>query len=236
MGILRSIIDFSSVGLGKLRRNRLLIAKKDAADGLVKINLGCGLRVAAGWLNLDASLNALFGSWPSWLHGAMYHLSGANRYYSKNEYCDLLKKSSFIHHDLSHNIPFRSGVADFVYSSHFLEHLFKHDGKTLIKESFRVLKSGGTLRVCVPDLAYAIGLYKSKDPEKMLQKYFFVDDKSSYFARHKYMYDFNLLSELLSEVGFQDVQRCEYQKGSTPQLTDLDVYPEDTLFVEAKKP
>jgi predicted SAM-dependent methyltransferase len=49
-------------------------------------------------------------------------------------------------------IPASSGSIDVVYHSHLLEHLKKEDGERLLKESFRVLKPNGILRIAVPDL------------------------------------------------------------------------------------
>jgi ubiquinone/menaquinone biosynthesis C-methylase UbiE len=54
--------------------------------------------------------------------------------------------------DAKQGVPFKSGSVDFVYHSHLLEHLAKEDGKLLLEECFRVLKSKGILRVVVPDL------------------------------------------------------------------------------------
>jgi SAM-dependent methyltransferase len=208
----------------------------DSLDGLVKVNLGCGLAVAKGWSNVDASLNALVASWPRVLHKLLYRLSGSNRYYSLDQYCDLLETHIFIHHDLSHSIPLKDETADFIYSSHFLEHLFRPDAERLLKECLRALKAGGVVRVCVPDLAHAISLFAAGEKEKMLGNYFFVDDKDSFLARHKYMYDFELLKSLLEKAGFTQVTRCTYQQGRTPDITLLDNRPEETLFVEAVKP
>ena len=57
--------------------------------------------------------------------------------------------------------------------------------------------------------------------------------EGSYLARHKYMYDFELIKEALEQAGFSNVTRCEYQQGKTPDVKVLDVYPEVSLFVEA---
>lgn len=235
MSLVRSLIDLSTTTIGRMSRGKRVVPGKDSQDGLIKINLGCGLAVARGWTNIDASLNALVASWPKWIHKLLYRLSGSNRYYSLEQYCDLLENHVFIHHDLSNSIPLKDGTADFVYSSHFLEHLFKQDALRLLKESHRVLKSGGIVRVCVPDLAYAVSLYVNGEREKMLENYFFVEDKDSFLARHKYMYDFELLKLLLEEAGFSQVVRCAYQEGQTPDLQLLDNRPEETLFVEATK-
>jgi SAM-dependent methyltransferase len=235
MSVIRSLIELSTATIGKVRRGRRICPENDRHDGLVKVNLGCGLAVTKGWINVDASLNALVASWPRALHKILYRLSGANRYYSLEQYCNLLENHVFVHHDLAHSLPLKDGTADFIYSSHFLEHLFKPDAERLLKESYRVLKPGGIVRVCVPDLAYAVLLYSQGKKEQMLENYFFVEDKESFLARHKYMYDFELLKNLLEKIGFTQIELCSYQKGKTPDLEKLDNRPEETLFVEAEK-
>lgn len=228
---LRSLIDFSTRAFGKLKRHQ----RKRVDGSVVKLNLGCGLAVYGDWINIDGSLNALIAGWPSFMHRFMYRLTGANRYYSQEEYCRLLGDHKFIHHDLSYGIPLQDQSADFVYSSHFLEHLFRNEAEHMLKESFRVLKSGGVLRLCVPDLEYAVSLYARGEKEAMLSNYFFVDDDNSYYARHKYMYDFSMLDAMLSKLSFKDIQRCAYREGLTPDLLNMDNRPEDTLFIEARK-
>ena len=70
----------------------------------------------------------------------------------------------------------------------------------------------------------------------MLENYFFVEDRESFLARHKYMYDFELLKKVLESIGYTQVTRCEYRHGRTPDIDQLDNRPEETLFVEAVKP
>ncbi|MCH7499202.1 MAG: methyltransferase domain-containing protein [Nitrospinae bacterium] len=218
--------------LGFFKRNRRLVPQNNS---VVKINLGCGLAVTQGWLNVDGSLNALIASWPHFIHRIIYYLSGARQYYTCEEYCRLLRENEFVHHDLSYGIPFIDDSVDFVYSSHFLEHLHREEALYLLNESYRVLKPGGTVRICVPDLAYAIRLYSEGEKEKMLNSYFFVEPNGSHYARHKYMYDFQIMKQTLVEAGFENIVRCKYQQGLTPNLDKLDNRPEETLFVEAKK-
>jgi ubiquinone/menaquinone biosynthesis C-methylase UbiE len=186
-------------------------------------------------MNVDASLNALVAPWPRFVHVLLYRLSGANRYYALEEYCRLLETHRFVHHDLAHSLPFPDASADFVYSSHFLEHLFQKDARRLLSESFRILRPGGTVRVCVPDLEHAVSLYAAGRKREMLDNYFFVEDMESYLARHKYMYDFEMLKAELEGAGFRDVTRCAYREGRTPDLAVLDNRPDETLFVEALK-
>ena len=170
MEMIRPLIDGATRLIGYVRRNRRVSLK--GGPGVVKVNIGCGLALAKGWINVDASLNALVASWPRFAHQLLYRLSGSNRYYSLDQYCELLENNIFVHHDLSHSIPLRDQTADFIFSSHFLEHLFRRDAERLLKDCLRALKHGGTIRICVPDLAYAFSLYASGEKEKMLENYF----------------------------------------------------------------
>ena len=121
--MLRGFIDFAINVLGKIKRNRKVSPASDVRDGLVKINLGCGLRVVSGWLNIDGSLNALIASWPNWTHRLVYRFSGSHNYYSLDEYCGILGNHSFLYHDLSISLPVYDGSVDFIYSSHFFSRL-----------------------------------------------------------------------------------------------------------------
>lgn len=232
MHIIRNIIELSTQSLCYVKKYRRIHTGKTSP---VKINLGCGLAVAKGWINVDGSLNALVAQLPGAVHWLSYRISGTSRYYTSTEYCTLLKEHRFVHHDLSYGIPFEDESVDFVYSSHFFEHLFKKDASYLLQEANRVLKPKGMIRICVPDLAYAISLYAKGEKEKMLNNYFFVEDRDSNFARHKYMYDFELLKNMLEQIGFKDIVSCSYRNGKTPDVDLLDNRPEDTLFIEAVK-
>ena len=58
----------------------------------------------------------------------------------------------------------------------------------------------------------------------------------SFLARHKFMYDFELLCNALQASGFKDVTRYRYRQGAVPDVELLDNRAEETLFVEARKP
>ena len=233
MNLLRTTIEISNKILGRLKAGR----KIDISQKLdrVCLNLGSGLAVAKGWINIDGSPNALVAVMPVMFHSLMYRFTGANRYYSKEVYCRLLRDHKFIHYDLSYGIPLAENVADYIYSSHFIEHLYRKDADHLLNECYRVLKKNGVLRISIPDLEYALALYGSGKKEEMLQQYFFVEDHGSDYSRHKYMYDFEMLSKLLKEIGFSDIRRCQFQCGDVPDVKSLDNRPEDSLILEAKR-
>lgn len=235
MSFLRCLVDNTTLFWGKLKRRQRVSLPAFYTRHPVKVNVGCGLAVAPGWINIDGSFNALLATWPHFLHPLIYRFSGARAYYKKSEYCQLLGNHFFIHHDLSYGLPLFDGVADFVYSSHFLEHLFRNEASNLLKEMHRILKPGGILRISVPDLEYAVGLYQSGDKEKMLSSYFFVEDDNSYYARHKFMYDFKMLEAALRNAGFQNIHRCRFREGRSPEMEILDNRPDESLFIEAHR-
>ena len=62
-------------------------------------------------------------------------------------------------HDLRAALPFKNDEFDGVYHSHVLEHLPRADGERFLRECWRVLLPGGTIRVVVPDLETLARLY-----------------------------------------------------------------------------
>jgi len=62
--------------------------------------------------------------------------------------------------NLLKGIPFPDNQFDVLYHSQVLEHIPKEKAPDFMKECFRVLKPGGTIRVVVPDLENIIDEYK----------------------------------------------------------------------------
>jgi predicted SAM-dependent methyltransferase len=74
--------------------------------------------------------------------------------------CDFHSADSrVVSHDLRCPLPFQDGQFDFVYHSHVLEHLRPIDAENLLLECCRVLRSGGVLRVVIPDLEQRARIY-----------------------------------------------------------------------------
>jgi SAM-dependent methyltransferase len=62
-------------------------------------------------------------------------------------------------HDLRKGVPYSTGTFDVVYHSHLLEHFSKQAAPGFLQECHRVLKSGGVMRVVVPDLEGIVRYY-----------------------------------------------------------------------------
>ena len=60
--------------------------------------------------------------------------------------------ASVIKANLLETLPLESGVADVVYSSHFFEHIPRLAVDRFLNECFRVMRSGGKIRLVMPDL------------------------------------------------------------------------------------
>jgi predicted SAM-dependent methyltransferase len=54
--------------------------------------------------------------------------------------------------DAGKELPFSDAEIDVCYASHFLEHLTRQQAQTLLRETLRVLRRGGIIRLAVPDL------------------------------------------------------------------------------------
>ena len=134
--------------------------------------------------------------------------------------------------DLSKRLPFSDGSVDRLYSSHTLDHLYYEDAVGLLRESYRILKNGGTLDLCVPDAAFYLKAYCSSQPfdVKRFCVYEFAlhyhsgIDLVNYIAymggMHKYMYDKENLVALLKSIGFQKVTLRSFDSGLDLQQPD----------------
>ncbi|MGZ5561984.1 MAG: class I SAM-dependent methyltransferase [Halobacteriota archaeon] len=228
--IVRRVLDTGNAYVTLLKKHRIVKPRSTS----VKINLGCGLAVAPGWLNIDASLNSLFARWPTPVLKALYQASGARQWFTQEQYLRIIKEHEFLHHNLDYGIPFPDASVDYIYSSHWLEHLYREDAERLLLEAYRVLKPGGCVRTCLPDLEHAVTQYLQGNKEHALN-YFFSTSKNGALGRHHYLYDAELLASLLSKVGFKQVARCAYRQGQMPDIDKLDNRPEETLYMEAVK-
>lgn len=226
----RRLINTSEKILAYLRRNRVI----DLPPGTVKVNLGSGLHVAPGWINLDGSLKTAFARWPRSLLSVIYPFM-SDPTYQRDEFVDRLRDNTFILHDLQYGLPFPSDSVDFIFSSHVIHHLYRDQARCLLSEVWRVLKAGGTIRIAVPDLEFIFNLYRQGRREDALAYFFYPSVSRSAMSTRHYQYDFALLKELLNDAGFDDVRHCEYRQGATPDLELLDRLPEESLYVEANK-
>lgn len=195
----------------------------------LKLHIGCGPGHLRGWINID-------------VHPAPLALN------------------------VLRGLPFEAASADFVFVSHLLEHLFfPGDVKPFLQQVRRVLAPGGVVRIVVPDVEQCIAAYANNDrsffgsrretwswwPENPTRLEDFLayagagPEPAYLFESHKYGYDFETLSRVLTDAGFTSIVQSSYMQSAHKELQVDDVssvakakYGDKyySLFVEAKVP
>jgi len=106
---------------------------------------------------------------------------------------------------------FTDGTVDLIYTCHMLEHLHRYEIDAALKEWYRVLKPGGTLRIAVPDFEKIAEVYlKTKDLKSLLG--LLVGRQDYPENTHHLVFDFNYLSEVLTKVGFKNIHRYDWRQ------------------------
>jgi predicted SAM-dependent methyltransferase len=105
---------------------------------------------------------------------------------------------------------FEDNSIDLVYACHLLEHFHRDKTTGVLTEWKRVLRSGGVLRLAVPDFESVAKVYqKNGDVNSILG---LVVGRQDYIYNIHYMiFDFISLSTILQEVGFSSVKRYDWR-------------------------
>ncbi len=230
----RTIIDSIERLAAALHRKRIYTPAAQAADP-VKVNLGSGLRVAPGWINVDGSLKTLLAGKPDFVIGLAHNFL-TDRSIAREQFREILSNNTFVHHDLKYGVPMPDSSVDFIYTSHTLHHLYRDQAQKLLNDCCRALKPGGVIRIAVPDLEYIFALYGKGERERALEFFFYSSTPRHSLSSRRYQYDFEMLRMMLQAAGYDNIRRCRFGVGRTPDLDRLDNRPDQTLFVEAEKP
>jgi len=129
------------------------------------------------------------------------------------------------------NLPFEMNSVDLIYSSHLLEYYDRTEAEVLLKSWYRLLKSGGTLRLAVPDFRVMSLLYSNTmehldwdlpvtELDDILGPMYgkmVMGDKTIY---NKTVYDFMSLAGLLRSVGFNKVKHYNWRKTEHAEYDD----------------
>jgi predicted SAM-dependent methyltransferase len=157
---------------------------------------------------------------------------------------DQLEDVAFL--DAGEQFPIPSDSFDFIYSEHMFEHLHLTQQINLIKESFRVLKKGGILRIATPNLVFLINLY-TRPTDKNNKAYmdwtvrnspylndvknnilneelFYCYVINNFFKAwgHQLIHDVNSLKELGLQYGFANVEECEVGQSTHVELQNIE--------------
>ena len=179
----------------------------------MKLHLGCGPHYIEGMFNVDLRQDC------------------------RTDYCGSL-------FDLM--IP--EGSVELIWSCHMLEHL-KYPDEVIrcLELCYSWLVEGGIIRLAVPDLELVANYYLNRDSNlfKMygnaIDEHLYMKNSGaevfSYFLRgwdHTIVFDFDLLSDLLSDARFKNIEKMPFRQSK------IGAFPHDRLemesmFVEAEK-
>jgi predicted SAM-dependent methyltransferase len=148
------------------------------------------------------------------------------------------KRADIMHLDATRAFPLPGNAFDYVFSEHMIEHVPYAGGVNMLKECFRILKPGGTLRVSTPDLAFLIDLYRpNKSPEQQAYIEWAAQLFSSYapvpsdtfvinnFVRdwgHLFVYDEPTLADAMRRAGFSEVNKFQLNESNCDALRQLE--------------
>lgn len=170
----------------------------------LKVHLGCGEDVRPGWVNVDALRFIVPGFDPNAVENAI-----------------------FIDHDLSSGLPLPESSCQYIYSSHFFEHLEYEQGLYLMRDCYRALRQGGTFRIVLPDFRRLFDAYLKNDTEyfELLDSVVasaiqpehrsivdFINYGVYQFGEHKCIHDQEKLKRVLFDIGFSSVIQSSYEE------------------------
>jgi SAM-dependent methyltransferase len=176
------------------------IVRSLASDKKRQVQIGSAEHVKEGYLNIDY--------WP-------------------NSGIDYDEKTNFANLDVRLGLPLDENSADFVYSSHMLEHLTFEEARKHMQDIFRVLKPRGRLRMCMPDVGQTARNYTINNSaylDRLNDVYRFLgympeenrlygDLMSRHILEgctHKYFWDSENLSATLTACGFSNIREMPY--------------------------
>jgi len=204
----------------------------ETKNGLL-VHLGCFDQPVENWYNTDITPH-IWISRVSFLPYALYRMNliSSGRYGQHRR--GVFKKIHYL--NLKKKLPFKDDSVNAFFSSHVIEHLYIHHTESLLREILRTLVPGGSVRFVLPDLEYCMRLYDPADPRKFLETIFENTQRGLEKNQHKWMYTAPYLIRLLKETGFSFPCQREYQKTDFIPFIPLDNRPENSFYVEARKP
>lgn len=197
-------------------------------NAVIRINIGCGTSGAPGWFNIDNSPTVVLSRIP------------------------LVRRMSRIPHwpddvqrvDVRKGLPFADGSVSSIYSSHTFEHFSWEESLSIAKECFRTLKTGGILRIVVPDLTQLVRDYL-RDASPMASHSFLerlslhhdVFDILHPGSHHSQMFDEKSLLHLFRQAGFRNPEVMTFMQSGIPEIADVELESRkrESLYVEAER-
>jgi predicted SAM-dependent methyltransferase len=174
----------------------------------------------------------------------MLHIGCGDTYFAGWINIDNDSSKADLLNDVSISLPFKNDCVDYIYSEHFVEHITVEQAIHFFKESHRVLRPNGVMRVATPNLRYVLFKYFFFwKRQEWIQKgqYDFLKTKAEMINLafrgwgHQYLYDLEEITRRLRQAGFLKVSRKRWNASKYAELRNREYRKDSKLIVEAIK-
>jgi len=214
----------------------------------IMVNIGCGPIGHDDWVNVDYGILAFIHRF-SFIEKMAICLRILPKDYQLR-----WPKNLHIHNSRNGLKFLQPNSVDFIFTSHFLEHIKRYEVMNFLLSAKNCLKVGGVLRVVLPDINLIVKNYLDNSDE--FKKVDEIDDhffgtiiqptekprlieriKYLFMRGHQWMYTPEYFEQMAVAAGFDKnkVVRQQYQQGKTPNLDVLDYHADHSFFIEITK-
>ena len=146
--------------------------------------------------------------------------------------------------DIREGLPLESDSIDYAVSIHALPEVPYDAQVPVLKELRRVLKPGGVLRLCLPDIDRSIDAYRRGD-----KSFYLIPDEDMkslggkfilqliWYGYSRTFFTRDFIEELLLKSGFSRIEHTSFRQTTSNYtgIIELDNREAESLFVEAYK-
>ena len=133
--------------------------------------------------------------------------------------------------DLRKGLPYKD--VSFVFAEHFVEHLAYDDALKLMRESRRVLRDDGVLRLSTPNLDWVwVTHYRLDAADDQQVAACFYLNRAFHGWGHQFLYNERTLAATLRDAGFANVKRVAYGESEHSELRGLERHEKSTDYGE----
>lgn len=179
------------------------------------VQYGCGLSAPKEWVNFDTSPTLKIQKIP--LIGSMIKSRLNASFPSNVKFGNIIK-----------GLPVDDNSCDGLYCSHILEHLSYEDFIIALKNSHKILKSGGLFRLVMPDLENLVNNYiENKKSGNSQASVKFIKDSfmgmenrpkglkgimTAFLgnSKHLWLWDKDATVAELEKAGFKNIRPCKF--------------------------